>query len=377
VKRENEDKVNILIVDDREEKLLALGATLEVLNQNVVKARSGREALRELLQRDFAVILLDVTMPVMDGYETADLIRQRPQTQHTPIIFVTAASQSDNDVFKGYALGAVDYIVSPIIPEILRSKVSVFIELYKRTQEVRRQSECLAEINRELESFSYSIAHDLRAPLRSIQSFAEILCDECGSTLNDNGKNYLHRIIQSSKTMDRLLLDILEYSRMTRAQSPLSAVNLEQTVDQLLDDLKANLDDKKARVEVNRPVAGVVAHGPTLRQCIANITENALKFVPRGKPPQIRIWTEKQNGTVKIWIEDNGIGIASEHCEKLFKLFERLHSSQEYPGTGIGLAIVQKGVERMGGRVGVESELQVGSRFWIELPGALEVATGC
>ena len=142
----NEEKVNILLVDDRPDKLLALQAVLSDLDQNVVIAKSGKEALRHLLQMEFAVILLDVSMPGMDGFETASLIRKRPATEHTPIIFVTSLNQSENQVSRGYSLGAVDYILSPIIPQVLRSKVAVFVELHKRTEEIKRQAERLRQL---------------------------------------------------------------------------------------------------------------------------------------------------------------------------------------------------------------------------------------
>src|SRR5215217_3930339 len=142
----DENKVNILLVDDRADKLLALQAVLRDLDQNVVVARSGKEALRHLLQTEFAVILLDVSMPGMDGFETASLIRKRPATEHTPIIFVTSLNQSENQISRGYQLGAVDYILSPIIPQVLRSKVSVFVELHKRTEEIKRQGERLRQL---------------------------------------------------------------------------------------------------------------------------------------------------------------------------------------------------------------------------------------
>src|SRR5215213_7484763 len=143
---EPEEKVNILLVDDRADKLLALQAVLRDLNQNVVVARSGKEALRHLLQTEFAVILLDVSMPGMDGFETASLIRTRPATEHTPIIFVTSLNQSENQISRGYQLGAVDYILSPIVPQVLRSKVSVFVELCKRTEQIKQQAERLRQL---------------------------------------------------------------------------------------------------------------------------------------------------------------------------------------------------------------------------------------
>src|SRR6185503_12589148 len=146
---EEEEKVNVLLVDDRADKLLALQAVLHDLNQNVVVAKSGKEALRQLLQTEFAVILLDVSMPGMDGFETAALIRKRAATEHTPIIFVTSLNQSENQISRGYQLGAVDYILSPIVPTVLRSKVAVFVELYKRTEQIKQQGERLRQLEEE------------------------------------------------------------------------------------------------------------------------------------------------------------------------------------------------------------------------------------
>lgn len=504
-----DDKVNILIVDDQDDKLLALEANLAELKQNIVTARSGREALRQLLLRDFAVILLDVRMPEMDGFETARLIRQRAQSERTPIIFVTSLSQAENEISRGYSIGAVDYVLSPIIPDILRTKVSVFVDLYKRTEEVRRQSErlrqmeeafhkrqlleaqdrldvetkrnrfftlaidmlaianfdgyflqlnpcwqkalgfsdeelkskpflefihpedrtatstqigklkqgeshtiyfenrCLnkngdihwlgwmaatfeeekliyifarditeqkqrmaqlTEINKELESFSYSISHDMRAPLRAMQGFASALADEYRSQLDEKAQKYIDRVVEGARYMDMLLRDILEYSRLTQSQLELSPVMLEPLVDGLIEQSKTDLDQKKAEIEVVRPLLPVVGHLATLRQSLCNLIDNALKFVPPERIPNIRIWTEKRNDTVRIWIQDNGIGIAPEYQEKIFKLFERLHSGEAYPGTGVGLAIVRKALERMKGSVGVESKVDEGSRFWLDLP---------
>jgi len=389
-------KVNILLVDDRPDKLLALEAILSSLNQNLIQVHSGKEALRRLLKLDFAVILLDVSMPGMDGFETAALIRKRINSEHTPIIFITAIGNSENHIAKGYQLGAVDYMLAPIIPEILRTKVSVFVELYKKTELIQRQAEelrrdiaarqraeeqisqlnqqleqrvvALTEINRELEAFSYSISHDLRAPLRSMSSFAQAVLEDEGGKMSSQGLDYAKRIARSAKYMDTLLHDLLTYSRLTREETPPSSIRLEDIVNDVLTLVEGEIRSRGTSVEIVSPLGSVFAHLPTLKQILANLIGNGLKFVAPDRPSRLRISTSREQGFVRLWVEDNGIGIAPEHQQKIFGLFQRLHDAQTYPGTGIGLALVRKGAERMGGRAGVESNPGQGSRFWVDLP---------
>ena len=391
-------KVNILLVDDREDKLLALEAVLGSLDQNIVKARSGKEALRLLLKQEFAVILLDVSMPGMDGFETASLIRQRVNSEHTPIIFVTAMGNSENHISRGYSLGAVDYILAPIVAEILRTKVSVFVELHRNTEFIRRQTEqlrrdiaarkaaedqvvhlnrqledrvaALTDINRELETFTYSIAHDFRGPLRSMGGFAQALVEEEGANLSPLGKEYATRINRSAKYMDSLLLDMLTYSRLALNDLPPTLVPLDEPVKELLGLLEHEIRSRNVQVELASPLGSVYANLPALKQILSNLIGNGLKFTQPQRPPKLRIHTTPAEKFVRLWVEDNGIGIAPQHHAKIFGLFQRLHDAQTYPGTGLGLALVRKGAERMGGRVGVESQLGEGSRFWVELPVA-------
>ena len=376
------DKVNILMVDDSPDKLLAIESVLEPLGPNLVKAYSGEEALRILLRQDFALILLDVNMPGMDGFETAQMIRKRRSLEHIPIIFVTALSTTDADVFKGYQFGAVDYILTPIIPDILRTKVGVFIELWKQRRELQSRAEALrvanedlaqradelSAANRELESFCYTIAHDLRAPLRAMEGLTALLLEEHADQLEPGAHDYGMRIRAAASRMDQMIQELLSYSRLALISIEPQPVQLSSVVRDALTQLAWHLENAKAEVKVGKFENRVLGNDAILIQVVVNLISNAIKFVAPGKNPEISIREEVRDGAVRVWVEDNGIGIAREHHDRIFRIFERLHGRENYAGTGIGLAIVQKSVARMNGRTGVESEVGGGSRFWFELP---------
>ncbi len=240
--------------------------------------------------------------------------------------------------------------------------------------QVRERTAALEERNEELESFGYSISHDLRAPLRTMQGFSEALLEDFGDKLDPTGRDYAERIVAGSRRMDELIRDLLAYSRVSRGELQLLPVALGPVADTALAELGTALRARAATVRVADSLPVVHGHAGTLSQVFANLLGNALKFVPESRPPVIEIVSDRRNGMVRVWVIDNGIGIANEHRERIFRVFERLHSVQEYPGTGIGLAIVRKAIERMGGKVGVESTLGQGSRFWIELQSVEEQA---
>src|SRR5687767_12853664 len=353
-----EEKVNILLVDDQPGKLLAHESILQDLGQNVVKATSGREALECLLKQDFAVILLDVNMPGMDGFETAELIRQRPRYEKTPIIFVTGYNTSDIDRLKGYRLGAVDYMFLPVIAEVLKAKVSVFVELAQQTAVIKRQAEYLAfhnqeqarkleviqqlneelrEANEQLETFSYSVSHDLRAPLRSLQGFSEVLLEDYGPKLDDEGRIYLERIKSATIQMEQLTRDLLQYCRITREDMTPQPV----AIDALLKDVLAMHNfvlPPDGQLIVRDALASVKANPTLLGQCLSNLLSNAFKFVAPEVPPRVEVWTEPHGGQVRINVQDNGIGIDPAHHQKVFGIFERVGNVRDHQGTGIGLA---------------------------------------
>jgi PAS domain S-box-containing protein len=236
-------------------------------------------------------------------------------------------------------------------------------------ERVKERTAALRETTEQLETFCYTVAHDLRSPLRAQQSFAQALIDDFHHVLNEEGLEYAQRILRSAQRLDRLVADLLTYSRMTRSELKFENIQLAK----VLRDIQSALSDEiqKAGAVVTEGVLHpVFAYEPTLNLIITNLITNALKFKNAGGHPHISVWSEPRANMVRLWVEDNGIGIPHEALGKIFGIFQRLHAVDQYPGTGIGLAIVQKGVERLGGTVGVESEPRKGSRFWIELPPA-------
>ena len=377
------EKVNILMVDDSQDKLVAMESVLADLGQNIVKAHSGEEALRLLLKQEFALVLLDVNMPGgLDGFETAQLIRKRKSLEHMPIIFVTSLSTTDADVFKGYAFGAVDYILTPILPAILKTKVGVFVDLWKQRRELESRAEALKKLNnnleqraqqlsvanRELEGFCYTIAHDLRAPLRAMEGLTSLLLDDLSGSLDSSAKEYGERIREAAARMDQMIQELLSYSRLTLMDLPPQPVRVSRLMKDAVSQIAWDLEKRQAQVHIKKSRNQMLGHYAILVQVLVNLLSNAVKFIAPGRTPEVMIRDERRDGFVRLWVEDNGIGIAPEHQTRIFRIFERLHGRESYSGNGIGLAIVEKAVTRMNGKVGVESAPGQGSKFWFELP---------
>ena len=385
--RPTDDRVNILLVDDQPANLVALEAMLEDLGQNLVRAESGREALKRLLSDDFAVILLDVKMPEMDGFETAELIRQRDRSRHTPILFLTAADTSQTQAVRGYAVGAVDYLIKPVVPEFVRSKVAVFVELAKKNELLRRQAALLAQSeqaalevaetraelvrdlehkNRELESFSYAVSHDLRAPLRRIDSFSRAILESQGRRLDDEGRKFLSRVREASQQMAQLIDDVLYLSRVTRSDLRDQDVDLSEVAELVVSRLQEGQPNRRMEVKI-RPGVVVTGDGQLLKIALENLLQNAWKFTGKQAEPRIEFGVTQTSGEPTYFIRDNGAGFEMTYAARLFGPFQRLHSQQEFPGNGIGLATVQRIIHRHGGKVWAEGLVGQGATFYFTL----------
>jgi len=268
------------------------------------------------------------------------------------------------------------YLESRIIPEAgpdgsIETILGVSHDITERKQSeaaLQQANLRLMDTVAELEAFSYSVSHDLRAPLRVMQGFATTLLEDYGDRLDDLGLNFARRIVEAAQHMDLLIRDLLAYSRLNQTELNLEPVDLTGVVASAITDLQTEIEERRAQITVAEPLPRVIGHPGILIQIIQNLISNAVKFVPPEVQPQVQIWAEENPFGVRLWVKDNGLGIAAEYYERIFRIFERLHTSEEYPGTGVGLALVHKGIERLGGRVGVESKIGQGSRFWLELP---------
>jgi signal transduction histidine kinase len=237
-------------------------------------------------------------------------------------------------------------------------------------EKVRERTAQLHDRNEELETFGHSISHDLRAPIRAMGGFSQALLEDYSDKLDATGRDYAERVVAASRRMDALIQDLLAYSRVSRAELDITNVSLADVATEALAQVEGEVIATGATVKISPDLPMVRGHRVTLVQSVTNLIANGLKFVPEGRAPAVVMRAERENGPTRIWVEDNGIGIDAAHHERVFGVFERLHQNSQYAGTGIGLAIVRKSVERMGGKVGVVSAVGEGSRFWIELSSA-------
>jgi len=256
--------------------------------------------------------------------------------------------------------------------ELVLAKEKIAVHASELEQTVTDRTAKLRETIAQLEAFSYSISHDMRGPLRAMQQYSQILLDDYSTQVPSEAADYLGRIFRGARRLDRLIQDVLTYSRAARVAIPLVCVDVDKLVRDIIQQYPA-FQPPIAEVEILLPLPRVLANEASLTQCISNLLDNAVKFTKPNQTPKVKVYPGGVNGRVQISIEDNGIGIAPENQERIFNIFERVHHDREYEGTGIGLSIVKKTVERMGGEVGVQSCIGQGSIFWIKLPSASEL----
>lgn len=395
--------IKILAVDDRDDNLLSIETILERESYTIIKANSGRAALKILLQQqDFTLILMDVQMPDMNGFETASLIYEREKLRHIPIIFITAHNQGEDRMFEGYKMGGVDFIYKPINPELLRYKVSVFVELYQKTHQLLRHERSLLAANKKLEDeveerklkeekirllneqlldnniqlkttieeldrFAYVASHDLQEPLRKILVFSDKLRTKYKDALDSEVGQSLEKIAKASSRMQSLINDLLRFSRQTTTNEDFVCVSLDNLLQEVIADLEIEVEKSSAQIQVDHlpEVWGIPSQ---LRQLFQNLLSNAIKFRKKDEAPVVRIYPEVRNSRSRIVIQDNGIGFDARYAEEIFMVFKRLHSYHEFEGSGVGLSICKKIIDKHNGTIRAESTIGEGSRFIIELP---------
>lgn len=485
--------LTILIVDDKPENIFALESLLERPDRRFLHAENGKQCLKVALQEEIHLIVLDVQMPEMDGFEVAQILKSNNRTKDIPIIFASAEKKEQQFMMKGFEEGAVDYLFKPLDPEITKAKVSVLLKLQHQKKELleknmaleqsallinnsadiigildpatwkfvqvnpafaatlgytaeevkelsvpsvlseagslplidvasmsdrlsfetpvhtkhgeekylqwhvvvkdqrwfvnvrditsqRKAEESISRLNdtlrenlaqlesanKELESFSYSVSHDLRAPLRSMDGYTKILQEEYGDRLDGEGKRYLSHILNNTRKMGNLIDDLLKFSRMGRKDIQKSEVAVERLVKSMLSEM-ISANGVAAEVKLGE-LPPVHADYSLLTQVWTNLLSNALKYSSKSERPVVEVGSERQNGEVIYYVRDNGVGFDMRYADKLFGVFQRMHKPEDFEGTGVGLAIVQRIVVKHGGRVWATAEVNKGATFYFALP---------
>ncbi len=363
----SDDKPKVLIVDDVEANLVAMEALLENLDCELVRANSGNEALRQLLKHEFALMLLDVQMPEMDGFEVARLTRDCPLVRETPIVFVTAMHDSTTNIWRGYDAGAFDVLFKPVDSYVLRSKVQLFLNLFASRRSLRNEIAAHKDTLAELEAFNYSVSHDLRAPLRPLGGFSEALLEDHGDKLDEKGKEYLQRIRTAAQRMGQLIDDLLRLSRMSLTALNRQPVDLRALATSIVGELRAGEPNRRVEL-VSAPAVSATADARLVGIALDNLLRNSWKFTSKNPTARIELGVKGGHDDETIYfVRDDGAGFDPAHASRLFQPFQRLHATAAFEGTGIGLAIVNRIVRRHGGRIWAESEPDKGATFYFTL----------
>ncbi|MBA3340783.1 MAG: response regulator [Gemmatimonadaceae bacterium] len=403
-------RVKLLLVDDRPENLLALEAILEPLGQILLCAHSGEEALKYVLQHEFAAILLDVQMPDMNGFDAAQIIKSREKSRFIPIIFLSAINKEDAYVFKGYSMGAVDYVFKPFNPDVLRSKVAVFVDLYLKQQQLREQAEQLAEserrelelqhraelfeaeaksaeqltdLNRQLQArqqqleeamgvrnrFYASMSHELRTPINAVIGYSTLMIDNIYGPLNEKQREGLQRTLRAARHLLELVNDVLDLSKIEagKIELALQPVSIAGLIDDLFVTVRPLADDHGTTLSFEHPEVDttVVTDPRRVRQILLNLLSNAIKF---GQQQPIRVECSRgEDGQVSVSVIDKGEGISEEDISRIFEEFVQVSPTQ-HVGTGLGLPISRRLAILLDGTLEVKSVPGEGSVFTLTLP---------
>ncbi|MEX2286069.1 MAG: response regulator [Planctomycetaceae bacterium] len=394
-------RARLLTIDDSPTYLAHLCAELEQEGYQVDREYSGEEGLRRLSIENYDCVLVDLVMPGIDGIEVCREINRLRQTVDNPIaVLMLTGRENKEDLTRALEAGADDFVGKSSDIAVLKGRIRALlrrkffqeenrrilqklkdkeVEALKAraekelaearamlVEELEKTAAELQRSNRELEQFAYVVSHDLKEPLRMITSYTQLLADECQDKLGDEPNRYIHYAVDGASRMRQLIDGLLEYSRVGRKLEPLEPVDLQQLIDQLLWDLQPAIREADARVEVGR-LTTVYGNRMLLGQLFQNLLGNALKF-HGDSPPVVSVSCEDRDGHWEFAVADNGIGIGSAHFDRIFQVFQRIHSREQYPGTGIGLAVCRKIVEQFGGRIWVESTPGQGTTFRFTLP---------
>jgi len=371
----------VLLIEDERTQRVVLRTALERDGFEVEEAEDGVKGLQAFDRVHPDIVLLDVRMPVMDGFAACSALRRRPGGNRLPILMLTILNDIES-INRAYEVGATDFITKPVAWPVLGHRLhymlrasDAFQDLAKSEAElVRRVAERTAELetanvkleaaNRELEAFTYSVSHDLRAPLRAIDGFATILSANEMMALSPAGQDLLRRVVANSTRMEQLIHDMLEFSRITRATLKGTNVDLHSLAKHVAEELRDI--NPAAEVEIG-PLPVVSGDRAMLHQVLTNLMGNALKYSSKKDKPRIEIGTTSFEGETVYFVRDNGAGFDTKYAGDMFKLFRRLHPESEFPGTGVGLVIVKRIIERHGGKVWAESAVGQGACFHFTL----------
>jgi two-component system, sensor histidine kinase and response regulator len=398
IKLDAKPEIKILLVDDREDNLFSIQSVLEQDGYRIYKANSGHQALKILLKEtDFTLILMDVEMPILNGFETAALIYEREKLRQIPIIFITANNYSDEYVFKGYQTGGVDYIYKPINPGILRAKVSVFVELYRKNHlliaheqnlkminaeleervkerteellnknlELESMNTELKKVNNDLDNFVYTASHDLKAPVSNIEGLVNALND-CINDPKSHTEDVMVLLEMIGRSINKFKGTIQDLTEITKIQKNLDEEIEIVDINDVLDDIKLSIQElvinSQAEIKVDFNNCSQIRFSrKNLKSILYNLLTNAIKYRDPNKKLKIFIKTKEAGDFIVLSVKDNGLGMDLKPDTKIFSMFKRLHDHVE--GSGIGLYIVKRIVTNAGGKIEVESKVGEGSVF--------------